>query len=67
METITRLWCSVTFLIFCNSMFISQMLPPGIAKRNIHWPKDEPMGPQIFGTGSINPNQTDQENSGEDY
>lgn len=67
METITRLWCSVTFLIFCNSMLISQMLPPGIAKRNIHWPKDEPMGPQIFGTGSINPNQTDQENSGEDW
>lgn len=67
METITRLWCSVTFLIFCNSMLISQMLPPGIAKRNIHWPKDGPMGPQIFGTGSFNPNQTDQENSGEDW
>ncbi len=25
------------------------------------------MGPQIFGTGSFNPNQTDQENSGEDW
>ncbi len=56
------------FALFFTSFFsYAQVLPPGIANRNIHWPKDGPMGPQVFGTGVIDPNQTDQEKSGEDW
>jgi hypothetical protein len=59
---------SLTVIISCSSFFVlCQSLPPGIANRNIHWPKDGPMGPQVFGSGSFNPNQTDQEKSGEDW
>jgi hypothetical protein len=58
-----------TFCIyFCCSTFYAQTLPsPGIASRSIHWPKDGPMGPQVFGTGVQDPLQTDQEKSGEDW
>ncbi len=67
MKTVITFWSTFIGFFSFNSFLNSQILPPGIANRNIHWAKDGPMGPQIFGTGILDSNQTNQEKSGEDW